>query len=313
MIDQAENLRSIMRAKQGSGEPPVTPEPLISVYEPAAESEPAPKPALTSRLITVTSGKGGVGKTNFTINLALSLAKTGKRVIVMDADFGLANIEVLLGIIPKYSLADVLSGRREVAEAITEGPLGVKFLSGGSGLREMANITGGQIAGVIDRFAYLDSISDVILIDTGAGITDSVINFIKASGESIIITTPEPTSITDAYAVIKASREESDTLPSMKLVVNRVDDPSEGEEVFAKLSKVSKRFLNIDLISLGSIPYDSNLVRAVKRQQPVIISYPDTAASKAITHITNRLFDVSLSGEPRGIMGFMTRFVRVFK
>lgn len=295
MIDQAENLRNIVRQKH--------------------ITEEIPKVEVSSRVITVTSGKGGVGKTNFTVNLAVALAKSNKRVVIIDADFGLANIEVLFGVIPKYNLAHVFSGQKDIRDIISEGPYGVKFLSGGSGLRELANITDKQMSYIIEKFTYLDSVSDVILIDTGAGISDSVINFIKASKETVIITTPEPTSITDAYAIIKTAKEASGFFPEIKVIINRVDDFKEGSEVFDKISKVAKRFLDLDLVNLGYIPFDASMIKAVKNQQPMIIGYPNCEASRAIDSIAKRLLDSSIpvSDQSYGIKGFMRKLSGIFK
>ncbi|MDR1689598.1 MAG: MinD/ParA family protein [Clostridiales bacterium] len=295
MVDQAESLRNIVKQRQ-------------EVIQP-------PKVQVTSRVITVTSGKGGVGKSNFTANLGISLSKTGKRVVIIDADFGLANIEVLFGIIPQYSLANVLSGQKELKDIISEGPHGVKFLSGGSGLRDLANINERQMTYIIEKLSYLDSVSDIILIDTGAGISDSVLNFVKASKEAVIITTPEPTSVTDGYAIIKAVRESNGDMPEIKVIINRVDDSKEGFEIFDKISKVAKRFLEVDLTNLGYIPYDNNVIRAVKSQQPLIMTYPNSEASKAIEAIAGRLLDSSLPlvEQKAGIKGFMRRLSGIFK
>lgn len=270
---------------------------------------------LSSRVITITSGKGGVGKTNFAVNLAINLKRRGKRVVIMDADFGLANIEVLFGIIPRFSLADVLFGGKSINDVITNGPLGIPFVSAGSGLRELANINEKQMDFLIENFNYLDSISDIILIDTGAGISKSVINFIKASTETVIVTTPEPTSITDAYALIKTIKEEESGIPEFKIVVNRVDDFEEGKEVFEKLNRVATRFLGIGLTSLGYIPYDNNLIKAVKRQQPVSLSFPNTIFSKAMESISLKLLDIKPeqnSSEHVGLMSFMKRLANIF-
>lgn len=270
---------------------------------------------INSRVITVTSGKGGVGKTNFAVNLALSFQKRGLKVVILDADFGLANIDVLMGIVPKYNLTHVFNGEKTFADVVSTGPMGIQFISGGSGLRELANISGDQLNHLMEGFLYLDTISDVILIDTGAGISDSVINFIKASNETIVITTPEPTSITDAYAVIKNSMiTESGVQPTYQVVINRTDEPREGSEVFEKLAKVSGRFLSVKLDYLGDIPYDHNLTKAVKRQEPVVISYPNSDAAKAIDNICAKLLNTkqesNTSGD--GMKTFMKRLINIF-
>ncbi len=269
---------------------------------------------LSSRVITVTSGKGGVGKTNFSLNLAIQLSKFNKRVVIIDADFGLANIEVLFGILPQYNLADVLKGNKDIEEVLTDGPMGIKFISGGSGLKELSNITERQMNYFINNFSYLDAISDIIIIDTGAGISKSVINFIKASDETIIVTTPEPTSVTDAYALIKTIKEENGKTPDFKVVVNRVDDDEEGDEIYNKISRASSKFLGISLVNLGYIPYDRFLVKAVKHQQPASICFPNCDFTKSIEQISRKLMKVPLeksSGEV-GIRGFMKRLANIF-
>lgn len=297
-MDQAEKLRDIVKAKTGRN--------------PILYPDDAPK--LSSRVITVTSGKGGVGKTNFALNLAIFLAKQNKKVVIIDADFGLANIEVLLGIVPKNHFGDVLLGNKNIDEVLTPGPMGIQFVSGGSGLVELANISDQQMLYLIENFAYLDSISDIILIDTGAGISKSVINFIKSSNETIIVTTPEPTSVTDAYAIIKTVKEEKTYIPQFKIVVNRVEDSKEGVEIFDKLNKVSERFLGINLSHLGTIPYDKQLIKAVKKQEPVFICFPNSDSSRSIEVIGAKLLNLDISRYPAqdGFMSFMKKLTNVF-
>ncbi len=293
MIDQANNLRNMINNNNMQRK----------------------KVELSSRVITVTSGKGGVGKTNFSLNLAIQMSRLNKRVVIIDADFGLANIEVLFGILPKYNLADVLRGERDVEEVLTDGPKGIKFISGGSGLKELSNITEKQMNYFINNFSYLDAISDIIIIDTGAGISKSVINFIKASDETIIVTTPEPTSVTDAYALIKTIKEESyANVPDFKVVVNRVDDDEEGLEIYNKISRASSKFLGISLENLGYIPYDRFLVKAVKHQQPATMCFPNCDFSKAILRVCDRLMNVEneMNVEKSGIRGFMKKLVNIF-
>lgn len=295
MMDQANNLRN-----------------LINNYTAAQSSSALLN--VSSRVITVTSGKGGVGKSNFSANLAIQLAKAGKRVIIVDADFGLANIEVIFGILPRYSLANVLRGEKGIHEVLTDGPCGIKFISGGSGLKELANVSDRQLSYFLDQFEYLDQISDIIIIDTGAGISKTVVNFIKASDETIFITTPEPTSITDAYALIKTVCEASDGTPIFKIAINRVDDEEEGNEVFSKISRVASKFLNINIENLGCIPYDRDLVRAVKCQSPAIISYPNSMFSRSIENISYKLLniDYSIAVKTKGLKGFVKRLANIF-
>ena len=292
LVDQAERLRDIVKQKN--------------------QQEIAAPTDVTSRIITVTSGKGGVGKSNITLNLALALTKHDKRVVIMDADFGLANIEVLFGLVPKYNLKHVFDGEKTIGEIITEGPMGVKLVSGGSGIRELANMDERQMGMVIEKFAYLDTISDIILVDTGAGMGNSVLNFVKASGETLIVTTPEPTSLTDSYAVVKAVYNEMGSRPLFKVIVNRADNEAEAEDVFGKISTVSKHFLNIDLENLGFIPYDANMLKAVKRQEPVFTLFPETEAARSIDRICLKLMGVQTAEVSGGIKSFLKKFAGFF-
>jgi len=292
VVDQAERLRDIVKQK--------------SVQEAQAP------PEVTSRVITVTSGKGGVGKSNITLNLALAFAKRGRRVVIMDADFGLANIEVLFGLVPKFNLKHVFDGEKTIGEIITEGPMGVKLVSGGSGIRELANMDDRQMGMVIEKFSYLDTVSDIILVDTGAGMGNAVLNFIKASGETLIVTTPEPTSLTDSYAIVKAVYNDAGSRPQFKVIVNRADNEAEAEDVFGKISTVSKHFLNIDLENLGFIPYDVNMLKAVKRQEPVFTLFPETEAAKSIDRICLKLMGELTAEASGGIRSFLKKFTGFF-
>lgn len=294
MMDQAENLRQMIR-EQDTVE-------IKNDYK-------------FSKVISVSSGKGGVGKSNFVVNLAYNFANLGKKVVIIDADLGLANIEVLFGIIPTKNLSHVLYEDLPINEALSDGPNGIKFLSGGSGLRELSKINNRQQQRVIDCFTYLDSIFDIILIDTGAGVSDLVLNFIKASTTTIVITTPEPTSITDAYALIKIVKEEygkNGREMKMNLVVNRVDDDNEGNEVFNKLKTVSEKFLQVDLNLFGFLPSDVSLVTSVKKQSPVSIMFPDSEYSKAVKNIAYKILEVEeevvASTETIGFAGRLLKF-----
>ena len=266
-------------------------------------------PDMTSRVITISSGKGGVGKTNFTLNLAINLRKRNKRIVLIDADFGLANVEVLFGIIPRYHFGDVLASKVVMKDALTEGPLGLKFLSGGAGMSSLSNITEQEISVLTESFDYLDTISDFILIDTGAGMSDKVTDLIKSSEETILVTTPEPTAVTDAYALIK-NMKDMRYVPEFKLVVNCVTNPKEGVEIYEKLNKVSSKFLDISIEYLGAIPADKNLVRAVKSQKPVSLCYPDTDSSKSIENISLKLLDMETAAASRsGAAMFMKKLL----
>ena len=239
----------------------------------------------TARVITITSGKGGVGKTSLSVNLALELKKIGKRVIILDADFGLANIEVMLGIRPMYNLADVIFRNRKIKEIITEGPNGIGFISAGSGIKELANLTGEQIFYLTRTLSDLDQIADVIIIDTGAGIADTVLEFVAASSEVLLVATPEPTSITDAYALLKTLNQKAEFVrnnTTIKMIANRVRNYKEGEAVYNKMKVVVDKFLNIKLEYLGAVPDDVNVSKAVILQKPLTLAYPSTNASTSI-------------------------------
>jgi len=269
----------------------------------------------SNRVITVTSGKGGVGKSNFTVNLGLELSKRDHKTVIIDADFGLANIEVLFGMTPQKSLLNVLNGENTIEEVIVEGPQGLKFISGGSGFADLTSLSDRQLEYLIQTFSYLDQIADVILIDTGAGVSNQVINLVKASRETIIITTPEPTALTDAYVIIKMIKDAKFTLPEMSLVINRVDNKKEGEDIYVKLNRVSHRFLGVELKLLGYIPNDDLLVKAVKQQKPVTILYPGAPSSKSIVRISKAILEGSghIDTQNVGIRGFFSRFASMFE
>ncbi len=274
MIDQAQNLRNLLKEQD-----------TINVSNNYT----------SSKVISVSSGKGGVGKSNFVANLAYSFSRLGKKVVIIDADLGLANIEVLFGVIPTKNLSHVLYEDLPVTEALSDGPNGIKFLSGGSGLRELSKINNREMQRVIECFNYLDKVFDIILIDTGAGVSDIVINFVKASTMSVIIATPEPTSITDAYALIKIIKEEyavDQRDVQLHLVINKVDDKQEGDEVYNKLKTVSEKFLQVDLTLLGYLFNDSCLISSVKKQSPASILFPESEYVKAINSIAYKILEI---------------------
>lgn len=232
-----------------------------------------------AKVITISSGKGGVGKTNFTVNLAISLAKLGRRVSIIDADLGLANVDVILGIVPKFTLLDVVREDKSIEEIMVEGPYGIKVVSGGSGVKDLVDLTQEQIAKLIGGLEAMYDDSDYILIDTGAGISNAVISFLLAADDIVIVVTPDPTSITDAYALIKNIKS---TDKSIKVVVNRVETNKEGGEVFSKINMASKKFLGKELENLGYIYEDNNVKKSVRSQKPFILNSPNSLASKGI-------------------------------
>ena len=267
-MDQAEQLRKMMQ-----------------------QSETKPK----ARVITVTSGKGGVGKTSISINLAIQLTRLGKRVVVFDADFGLANIEVMLGVRPQYNLADMMFRGKDLADIITQGEEGISFISGGSGIQELASMNREQVMFLTSRLIALDKYADVIIVDTGAGISDSVLEFVLASTEVLLVATPEPTSITDAYALLKALNRKEEFVKehtSIKMISNRVKNDAEGQNVYEKMSVVSEKFLNIPITYLGPVPMDEQISKAVMRQKPVSVINPDAPSAKAIKQIAEKLLEL---------------------
>lgn len=269
-----------------------------------------------ARVITVTSGKGGVGKSSISVNLAIALSRLGNRVIILDADFGLANIEVMLGIRPQYNLADLIFRGKTLSEIVTEGPEKIGFISGGSGIQELTNLSKDQIINLIQKLVELDERADVIIVDTGAGISDSVLEFIAASSEVLLVVTPEPTSITDAYALLKALNRKKDVSlkeTTIKMLANRVDSLEEGMELYNKLSIVVNKFLHLKLEYLGALQQDTTVSKAVMRQAPSVVSYPNSQFSKAIKEYANILHNNTTAEQAtnkRGIAELFTNLLR---
>lgn len=287
-MDQAEQLRNIIKANQ--------------VNRPLA------------RVITVTSGKGGVGKSNTAINLAIQFRKLGKRVIILDADFGLANIEIMFGAVPKHNLCDLIYHGKNIKDIITWGPMEVGFISGGSGIAGLSNLNRDYLTYIIQNLAQLDAIADVIIVDTGAGIADAVLEFLVASGEILLVTTPEPTSITDSYSLLKALNRHprfSSENTQIKVIANKVDNQQEGRNLFNKLDTVVKRYLNIPISYLGAVPQDPLLSKAVMQQMPVSLQNPGAKSARAYEEIVAILTDneVSQTVPKRGMAAFFSHIV----
>lgn len=274
-----------------------------------------PRQERLAKVITVTSGKGGVGKTSLSVNLAIQLSRMGKQVVIFDADFGLANIEIMLGIRPKYNLADMMYRGKKIEDIITYAPEGIGFISGGSGINELANLSREQVFSLIQKLDELDQMADVIIVDTGAGISDAVLEFVAASEEVILVATPEPTSITDAYALMKTlnhkiSYKSEETV--VKMVANQVREGSEADELFEKMGTVVEKFLDIKVEFLGSIPYDKNMQKAVMRQEPVSISEPEGQAARAVRRIAFRIEEQLVEEDERlGIVKLFSRVIRM--
>jgi flagellar biosynthesis protein FlhG len=258
------------------------------------------------RVISVTSGKGGVGKTNVVANLAVALSRLGQRVLVLDADLGLANIDVLLGLSPRYNIRHVLDGEKRLEEVMVEGPGGIRVLPASSGVQELTQLGEEQKLVLMGELDALETACDLLLIDTGAGISPNVTYFNLAALERIVVVTPEPTSITDAYALIKVMATRH-ACRSFWLLMNQVKDERDAQQVFAKLVRVVDRFIGeVSLESLGWVPSDASVPKAVKRQRAVVELFPDCAASRGF----NRVAEAVLGSSPAEADGNIKFFWR---
>ncbi len=288
-MDQAEGLRNIIKMNSQPQRP-------------------------VARVITVTSGKGGVGKSNTAINLAIQFRQMGQRVIILDADFGLANIEIMFGAVPKHNLCDLIYQGKNIKDIITWGPGEVGFISGGSGIAGLSNLSRDYLIYIIQNLAELDAIADVVIIDTGAGISDAVLEFLVASGEILLVTTPEPTSITDSYSLLKALNRHprfSKEVSQIKVIANKVDSEESGKSLFTKLNAVVARYLKLPITYLGAVPQDINLSNAVMQQTPVSLANPNTKSAKAYQRIANVLMygESAESVQKRGMAAFFSHII----
>jgi len=240
------------------------------------------------RVITIASGKGGVGKTNVSVNLAIALASQGQDVTILDADFGLANIDVMLGLHSEKNLSDVMNGECNLEDVLLEGPNGIKVIPASSGVQNMAEMSPAQHAGLISAFSELKHNIDVLLVDTAAGISDSVVSFSRAAQEVIVVVCDEPASITDAYALIKLLNKEHGIF-HFQVLANMVPGPQQGREVYNKLTKVSGHFLDVALDYVGHIPYDEQLQKAVKRQRAVVEVFPRSRAAQSFQTLSKKV------------------------
>jgi flagellar biosynthesis protein FlhG len=283
MLDQAQKLRQL-----------------------AADSENTEK----ARIITVTSGKGGVGKSNFVVNLAIALQQMGKKVLIFDADVGMGNDDVLMGFLPRYNVFDVIYNGKEIDEVIITGPSGVKLLPGGSGIAKVEELTNDQRETFIKK---LESISglDYILMDTGAGINRSVLGFVACCEELVVLTTPEPTSLTDAYSLLKAINHFK-IKSSAKVVINRAIDENEAILTYNKFNNAVGNFLKMKLEYLGSIAEDKRLIQAVRSQQPFMISFPNCEASQDVNKIARKLIGNESKEQKAGVQGLFKKIFSIF-
>lgn len=261
-----------------------------------------------ARVIAITSGKGGVGKTSLTVNLALALQAEGVKTLIVDADLGMANVGVLLGASPRCSLLGLLEEDMNLQDVLLEGPFGLRYISGGSGMEEARHLTESERGLLMGKLVGCGELADVILVDTGAGLGDNVLDFILAADETLLITTPEPTALTDAYAVMKAYSLRA-AQKNMKLIVNRVLDAEEATEVATKLLKTAERFLKMRVEALGHIYDDRQVARAVRRQRPLLVAYPSSAAAKCIRSIGTSLLHGKKVPVKRGWRTFLRYFL----
>lgn len=265
--------------------------------------------AAPPRVIAVTGGKGGVGKTTVAVNLAVAMADAGRRTLLLDTDLGLANADVLLGLSPRFTLADVIEGRCSLADTVLTGPSGLLVVPAASGRRQMAELEPAEHVGLIRAFSELDTPLDMMVIDTAAGVSDSVLTFSQAAQDVVLVVCNEPASITDAYALTKLlSRERS--VGRVQVLANMVRSPAEGRELFDKLSRVCDRFLDVVLNYLGAIPHDEWLRRAIQRQQSVVEAFPSSASALAFRDLERRADQWQApAGARGGVEFFVERLV----
>lgn len=277
MRDQAEGLRKLIRQKDTS-----------------------------SRIIAITSGKGGVGKSNIAANLALALRQLGKKVALIDVDLGLANVDIILGVSPTYNLGHVFRGEKTLSEIIVEGPLGLNIVAGGSGVSDLANLNGWRLEVFIKSLEELNQEFDFVILDTGAGIGRNVLSFVLAATEILVVATPEPTAITDAYGLLKVIHQRSPHTP-VRLVVNMAKSPNEAEMVANKLNSVLRQYVNWEVDYTGYILHESQIPKAVSEQLPVLMAYPSSMSSRSLKRIASILAGEEPEAPSLGIKGFFSK------
>jgi flagellar biosynthesis protein FlhG len=262
------------------------------------------------QVIAVTGGKGGVGKTSVSVNLATALASLGRRVMLLDGDLGLANVDVFLGLSPRHTMAHVLSGERSLEEIILESPYGMTVVPGASGVADLANLSAAAHLGLVQAFSALSTRVDTLIVDTSAGIAHSVVQFTQAAQHVVVVVCDEPASMTDAYALIKVmSRNHQVT--KFQVVANMTRSPGEGEDLYQKLVRVTGRFLDVTLEYVGEIPEDPYLRRAIREQRPVVAAFPASPASRAFKKLALKADKWPVPEHPRGNLEFfMERLVR---
>ncbi|MES9834140.1 MAG: MinD/ParA family protein [Candidatus Thiodiazotropha sp. LLP2] len=257
------------------------------------------------RVIAVTGGKGGVGKTNISANLGIAMSEIGRRVMLLDADMGLANLDVVLGLHAKLNLSHVMRGEASLEDIIVTGPKGMKVVPGASGIQHMAEMSPAENAGLIHAFSEVANDVDVLLIDTAAGISDLVISFSRAAQEQIVVVCDEPASITDAYAIIKLLNREHG-VSRFRILANMVKTVQEGRDLYNKMCRVTDQYLDVMLSYMGSIPYDEQLRKAVKSQKPVVEAFPRSRVAQAFKNLAKKADNWPV---PTGVSGDLQFFV----
>jgi flagellar biosynthesis protein FlhG len=255
------------------------------------------------RVIAITSGKGGVGKTNLSVNLGISLCQLGQRVALLDADMGLANVDILIGMYPEYNLSHVLSGEKTLTDIMLNGPEGLKVIPGASGIQKMSELSALEQAAIVRAFSDIDQDLDVLIVDTAAGISGSVINFARACQEIIVVVCDEPTSLTDAYAFIKLLNRDYG-LRNFHVLTNMVQTVQQGHLLFQKLTKVTDRYLDVSLQFDGAVPFDEYLRKSVQKQTPVVAAFPRSKAALAIKAIAGKINTWPLKSQAGGYIEF---------
>ena len=262
------------------------------------------------RAVAVTGGKGGVGKTNVSVNLGVAAAEMGQKVMLLDADLGLANIDVVLGVHPKFDLSHVMRGECSLEEAIVEGPAGLKVIPGASGVQALADLSPAEHTGLIRAFSELAGDTELLIVDTAAGISDTVLSFSRASHEIIVVVCDEPASITDAYAIIKLLNRDYGH-QRFRILANMVRSAQEGRELFNKMCRVTDRYLDVTLGFMGAVPYDDSLRKAVRAQRPVVQAYPRSRVAQAFRNLAKKIDTWPQPGGANGqVQFFVERLIK---